>query len=120
MTDFENAIEEKSFEFAVRIVNLTKYIRRKEKEYVLTKQLLRCGTSIGANVSEAQRAQSKADFYSKMSIALKETNETYYWLRLLYRTEYLTKAEFESMRNDVDELLRILVAICKTASESRK
>ena len=120
MVEYENAIEEKSFEFAVRIVNLSKYIRRKDKEYVLTKQLLRCGTSIGANVSEAQRAQSRADFYSKMSIALKETNETCYWLRLLYRTEYISKMEFESMRKDTDELLRILVAICKTASESRK
>ena len=120
MMDYENAIEEKSFEFAVRIVNLTKYIRRKEKEFVLTKQLLRCGTSIGANVSEAQRAQSRADFYSKMSIALKEANETYYWLRLLYRTEYLTKSEFESMKRDADELIRILVAICKTVSKSRE
>ena len=119
MMDYENAIEEKSFEFAVRIVNLTKYIRRKEKEFVLTKQLLRCGTSIGANVSEAQRAQSRADFYSKMSIALKEANETHYWLRLLYRTEYLTKSEFESMKRDADELIRILVAICKTVSKSR-
>ena len=120
MMDNENAIEEKSFEFAVRIVNLSKYIRHKDKEYVLTKQLLRCGTSIGANVSEAQRAQSRADFYSKMSIALKETNETYYWLRLLHRTEYISKTEFVSMRKDTDEILRILVAICKTASESRK
>ena len=120
MMDYENAIEEKSFEFAVRVVNLTKYIRRKEKEFVLTKQLLRCGTSIGANVSEAQRAQSRADFYSKMSIALKEANETHYWLRLLYRTEYLTKSEFESMKRDADELIRILVAICKTVSKSRE
>lgn len=120
MMESGNAIEEKSFKFAVRIVNLTKYIRRGEKEHVLTKQLLRCGTSIGANVSEAQRAQSRADFYSKMSIALKEANETNYWLRLLYRTEYLTEAEFESMRKDSEELLRILVAICRTASESRK
>lgn len=120
MVDYENAIEDKSFEFAVRIVNLTKYLRRKENEYVLTKQLLRCGTSIGANVSEAQRAQSKADFYSKMSIALKETNEAHYWLRLLHRTEYINKAEYESMRYDAEELIRILVAICKTASESRK
>ena len=120
MVENENPIVEKSFEFAVRIVNLSKYIRRKDKEYVLTKQLLRCGTSIGANVSEAQRAQSRADFYSKMSIALKEANETYYWLRLLYRTGYINEAEFESMRSDTDELTRILVSICKTASESRK
>ena len=116
MVENGNAIEGKSFEFAVRIVNLTKYIRRKDKEYVLTKQLLRCGTSIGANVSEVQRAQSRADFYSK----LKETNETYYWLRLMHRTKYISRAEFESMRKDTDELPRILVAICKAASEPRK
>ena len=120
MTESGNVIEIKSFEFAVRIVNLAKYIRRREKEYVLTKQLLRCGTSIGANVSEAQRAQSRADFYAKMSIALKEANETNYWLRLLHRTGYLTEAEFESMRKDTEELLRILMSICKTASVSRK
>ena len=119
MMESGNAIEEKSFEFAVRIVNLTKYIRHSKNEYVLTRQLLRCGTSIGANVSEAQRAQSKADFHAKMSIALKEANETNYWLRLLYRTENLTEAEFESMRKESEEILRILVAICRTASESR-
>ena len=86
----------------------------------MTKQLLRSGTSIGANVAEAQHAQSKADFYAKMSIALKEANETYYWLRLLRRTGYLSHREFESMRKDADELLRILVAICKTVSKTRK
>ena len=85
----------------------------------MTKQLLRCGTSLGVNVAEAQKAQSRADFYSKMSIALKETNETYYWLRLLYRTEFLSQAEFESMKTDADEILRILTAICKTTSEKK-
>ena len=88
----ENIIVDKSFDFAVRIVNLNKYLNNEQKEYVLSKQLLRSGTSIGANVSEAERAQSKADFISKMSIALKEANETNYWLKLLYKTDYLSKS----------------------------
>lgn len=116
MTKSENTIADKSFEFAVRIVNLAKHLRREEKEFVLSKQLLRSGTSIGANVAEGQRAQSRADFNSKMSIALKEANETCYWLRLLYRTDYLTKEGFESIRKDAEELVYILTAICKTAS----
>lgn len=111
-----NVSEEKSFEFAVRIVNLCKYLTTEKREYVLSKQLLRSGTSIGANISEAQRAQSKADFTAKMSIALKEANETHYWLRLLYRTEYLTQSQFDSLEQDVLELLRMLIAICKTSS----
>ena len=110
-----NVSVDKSFEFAVRIVNLYKYLIREHKEYVLSKQLLRCGTSIGANISEAQRGQSKADFLAKMSIALKESNETQYWLRLLYRTEYLTKDQYDSIRKDIDELNSILTAICKTS-----
>ena len=115
-----SAVADKSFEFAVRIVNLCKYLRYKKKEYVLTKQLLRSGTGIGANVHEGRRAQSRADFLAKMSIALKEANETYYWLKLLYRTEYLTKMEFKSMEADVDEILRILTAICKTTAAEKK
>ena len=111
-----NPAEEKSFEFAVRIVNLYKYLTGEKKEYALSKQLLRSGTSIGANISEAQRGQSKADFTAKMSIALKEANETHYWLRLLYRTEYLTQAQFESLEQDILELLRLLMSICKTSS----
>ena len=86
----------------------------------MTKQLLRSGTSIGANVHEGRRAQSRADFLSKMRIALKEANETYYWLKLLYRTEYLTKMEFKSLEADVDEMLRILTAICKTPAAEKK
>ena len=84
----QNAAVDKSFEFAVRIVNLYKYFVREHKEYTLSKQLLRCGTSIGANIAETQRGQSKADFAAKMSIALKEAKETQYWLKLLYRTEF--------------------------------
>ena len=116
----DNTIADKSFEFAVRIVNLAKYLRIEEKEFVLSKQLLRSGTSIGANVAEGQRAQSRADFNSKMSIALKEANETCYWLRLLYRTDYLSKEGFDSIKKDVDELIYILTAICKTASVKNK
>ena len=115
----ENISVEKSFDFAVRIVNLYKYLLREHKEYTLSKQLLRCGTSIGANVSEAQRGQSKADFAAKMNIALKEANETQYWLKLLYRTEYLTKNQYESLDSDIQELLGILTAICKSANATK-
>ena len=79
-------VQEKSFRFAIRIVNLCKYLRTEQNEYILSKQLLRCGTSIGANIAEAQQAQSRPDFISKMNIALKETSETDYWLRLLHAT----------------------------------
>lgn len=115
----ENVSVDKSFEFAVRIANLYKYLTREHKEYIMSKQLLRAGTSIGANIAEAQRGQSKADFTAKMSIALKEANETHYWLRLLYRTEYLNQAQFESLVGDIQELIGILMAICKTAGQSK-
>ena len=115
----KNAIAEKSFEFSVRIVNAYRFLVKVHKEYVLSKQLLRCGTSIGANVAEAQRGQSKADFVSKMSIALKEANETHYWLKLLYRTEYLSKTQFDSLDRDVQELIGLLTAICKTANKNK-
>ena len=82
----------------------------------MSKQLLRCGTSIGANAAEAQRGQSKADFAAKMSIALKEANETEYWLKLLYRTEYLSKEQYESVYADIQELISILVAICRATN----
>ena len=112
-------IENKSFEFAIRIVNLYKYLTTEKKEYVLAKQLLKSGTSIGANVSEGEQAQSKADFHSKMCIALKEANETYYWLRLLYKTDFLTEKEFKSMEKDIDEIIAILVSICKKTQKSK-
>ena len=111
-----NVIVEKSFDFAVRIVNLRKYLTREHKEFVLSKQLLRSGTSIGANVSEAQRGQSKADFTAKMSIALKEASETEYWIKLLYRTEYLSKEQYDSLNGDVQELIGLLMAICRTSN----
>ena len=115
----ENAAVEKSFEFAVRIVNLYKYLTHEHKEYVISKQLLRSGTSIGANISEAQRGQSMADFAAKMNIALKEANETEYWLKLLYRTEYLNKEQYESIGRDIQELLGILTAICRTSNAKK-
>ena len=111
-----NVSVEKSFEFSVRIVKLYQYLTKNQKEFVLAKQLLRCGTSIGANVSEAQYGQTKADFLAKMHIALKEANETEYWLRLLHRTEYLSDQQFQSIYKDVDELIRILAAICKNSN----
>ena len=111
----KSIIESKSFDFAIRIVKLCRYLNENKKEYVLSKQLLRCGTSIGANVSEAQRAQTLADFHSKMTIALKEANETLYWLKLLYQTEYISIRQYNSIYPDIDELLRILTAICKSS-----
>ena len=113
-----NVIEEKSFEFAIRIVNLCKYLKSEKKETVLSKQLLRSGTSIGANVFEAEKAQTKPDFYTKMTIALKEANETSYWLRLLHKTNYLADSEFESIYKDIDEICSILVSITKTTKEN--
>ncbi|MBQ9914119.1 MAG: four helix bundle protein [Clostridia bacterium] len=115
----ESIIEEKSFDFAIRIVNLYKVLRTEKKEFVLSKQLLRSGTSIGANVSEGERGQTKPDFSTKMSIALKEAGETYYWLRLLYKTNYLTEKEFKSMEKDIKEILALLTSICKTAKNNQ-
>ncbi len=115
----DNISIEKSFEFSVRIVNLCKYLTQKKKEYILSKQLLRSGTSIGANITEAQRGQSKADFAAKMNIALKEAYETEYWIRLLFRTEYLNVKEYESIHNEILELISILMSICKTANNSK-
>ena len=113
----EQTVERKSFLFAVRIVKLCKYLRNTKKEYTLSKQLLRSGTSVGANVAEAEQAQSKADFISKMNIALKEAVETNYWLRLLQATEYLSDTEFSSICSDCNELERMLTAIVKTAKQ---
>ena len=110
-----NIIEEKSFAFAIRIVNLYKHLNEVKKEFVLSKQLLRSGTSIGANVAEAEQAQSTPDFVSKMSIALKEASETKYWIRLLASTNYLTEAESASILNDCVEIEKILVSIIKSS-----
>ena len=110
-------IEDKSFQFAVRIVKLCKHLRNTKKEYTLSKQLLRSGTGIGANVAESQQAQSKADFISKLSISLKETAETKYWIRLLKAADYLSETEYQSIISDCIEIEKILVSILKTSKE---
>lgn len=111
----ENVIREKSLDFAVRIVHLARYIADRRQDGVLSRQLLKSGTSIGANVREAIGAQSRRDFVARMHIALKEAYETEYWLELLYRTEYLTDAEYRSIFDDCRELTNILACIVKTA-----
>ena len=113
----EQTVEHKSFHFAVRVVKLCKYLRSTKNEYTLSKQLLRSGTSIGANIAEAEQAQSRADFVSKMSIALKEAAETNYWLRLLQATDELSEPEFTSIYSDCRELEKMLTAIVKTAKK---
>jgi len=107
-------VENKSFLFSVRIVKLARYLQEEKRKYILSKQLIRSGTSIGANIVESQQAQSRADFISKLSIALKEACETNYWLRLLQATDYLSEAEFTSIIADCRELKKILTSIIKT------
>ena len=110
----ENIIVDKSKAFALRIVKLYKYLCEEKKEFVLSKQVLRSGTSVGANIKEAIRGQSKADFYAKMNIALKEASETEYWLELLYESDYVEESHFDSIYNDCQELIKLLVSITKT------
>lgn len=105
----------KSFAFALRIVKLSRYLQEEKKEYVLSKQVLRSGTAIGALVREAEHAESKADFTHKMNIALKEANETLYWLELLHQSEYIADQSFESIGADSEELLKLLVSIVKSS-----
>ena len=110
-----NIIKDKSFAFALRVINLAKYLNEKKKEFVLSKQVLRSGTAIGGLVREAEHAESKADFAHKMNIALKEANETLYWLELLHQAEYIDDQNFASIRIDSEELVKLLVAIVKTS-----
>jgi four helix bundle protein len=110
----ENIIKEKSYAFALRMIKAYKYLTRKQREFILAKQVLRSGTAIGALVREAEHAQSTADFISKMNIALKEANETEYWLMLLKDSDYINEKSFSSIHNDCDELIRMLVSIVKT------
>lgn len=120
MTMTENIVQTKSYAFAVRIVRLYQHLVGEKKEYTLSKQVLRSGTSIGANVEEAIGAQSRADFISKLSVAYKEARETTYWLRLLKDTDYLTLEQFESIFPDAEELCRIIGAIQKTTKSNSK
>ncbi|MBR2484402.1 MAG: four helix bundle protein [Oscillospiraceae bacterium] len=113
----DSIIRSKSFRFALRIIKLCNYLRDVKSEYTMSKQLLRSGTSIGANVAEAKHAQSRPDFASKMNIALKEAAETDYWLRLLREANYLTEIQFASIIRDCDELERMLAATVKTVKK---
>ncbi len=113
-----NPVRDKSFKLAVRIVKLYKFLVEEKKEYTLSKQLLRSGTSIGAMVREAEHAETKKDFVHKMSIAQKENNETLYWLELLRETDYLTEQQFESLYKDAKEVISITTSIIKTTKKN--
>jgi len=115
----ENVLLDKSFRFAVRIVKLYKYLCDTQEEFVLSKQLLRCGTSIGANISESQDAQSKNDFISKLSISLKEARETKYWIELLKETDYLSDNEANNIKQDLVEIIKLLVSIIKSTKNKK-
>ena len=110
----DNLIQIKSYDFAVRIVKLYKHLSEEKREFVLSKQLLRSGTSIGANVEEAIGGQSRKDFFAKLTIAYKEARESKYWIRLLKDTDYLSDKESESLLNDIEEILKIIGSIQKT------
>ena len=114
----QNPVKEKSFAFALRIVKLAKYLQDTKREFVLSKQVLRSGTAIGALIREAEHAQSKPDFINKMSIALKEANETGYWVELLHQSDYLAQDQYESIHPDAQELIKLLVAIVKTSKSA--
>ena len=109
----ENLVAELSLEFAVRIVNFNKYLKQNQKEFVISSQILRSGTSIGANIAESQMAQSTPDFISKLHIALKEASETKYWLDLLLRTRYVTDEQYRSLNKDLRVIIGLLVNIVK-------
>jgi four helix bundle protein len=113
----DNVVKNKSYAFALRMIKAYKYLTQEQREFVLSKQVLRSGTSIGALVREAEHAQSDADFINKMNIALKEANETEYWLMLLNDSEYIDGKTFSSIHADCDELIRLLVSIVKTSKE---
>jgi four helix bundle protein len=110
----DNIIADKSKAFAIRIVRMYKYLCNDKKEYILSKQVLRSGTSIGANVKETNCAVSKPDFYTKIGIALKEASETEYWIELLHETEYLTDVQFNSIYADCQEVLKLLMSISRS------
>lgn len=110
----ENIVADKSYAFAIRVVKLYKLLSQEKREFILSRQMLRSGTSIGALIKEAEHAQSKSDFLNKMNITLKEANETEYWLMLMKDTEYLNEKEFQSIREDCSELIKLLISIVKS------
>ena len=115
----KNIVKDKSFAFALRVIKLYKFLQN-EKDFVMSKQLLRSATSIGAMVREAEHAESKPDFIHKISIALKEANETEYWLELLYQSDFIDEKQFASINADCSELLKLLTSITKTAKANKK
>lgn len=116
----ESTVLNKSMNFAVRIVNLYKYLQTEKKEFIMSKQLLRSGTSVGANLREAKYAQSTDDFIHKNSIALKEISESEYWIELLYKTEYLSQKEYMDISRDCSEIAKLLTSIVKTTKRNNK
>lgn len=120
MNNGKNVLKNKSYDFAIRIVKLSQYLQAEKKEFILSKQILRSGTAIGALVREAEYGQSKIDFIHKLTIALKETNETEYWLNILHDTGYIEQKLCISLTDDCQELLKLLIASIKTAKQSKK
>jgi len=114
----KNILKDKSFLFALRIVKLYKFITEEKKEYIISKQLLRSGTAIGALVREAEHSESKADFIHKLSISLKEANETEYWIDLLYYSEFIEEISYKSIIADCQELLKLLISVIKTSKQN--
>ena len=114
-----NPVVDKSLAFAVRIVNLYSFLRDTKKEYVMSKQLMRCGTSIGANIAEAQEAQSTDDFIAKLYISLKECSETRYWLKLLLYAKYLDSVQYQSINDDATEIYALLMSIIKSTKKNK-
>ena len=115
MNDFAKIMDEKCMNFAIRVVNLCRFLNEEKREFRMSDQLFRSGTSIGANFSEAQCGVSKNDFIAKIYISQKECNESLYWLRLLYKTGFLNQKQFDSIYNDCEELKKLLITITKTA-----
>lgn len=113
-----NILKTKTFNFSIRVVNCYKFLIQGKKEFVLSKQLLRSGTSVGAMVREAEHSESKQDFIHKMAIAQKEINETIYWLELLFSTDFITKQSFQSLNNDAIEIIKLITSSIKTAKSS--
>ncbi|MEM1257843.1 MAG: four helix bundle protein [Bacteroidota bacterium] len=118
MSKSRNVIQVKSFNFALRIITLVKFLEKEQKEYTISKQVMRSGTAVGAMIREAEHAESKKDFIHKMSISLKEANETRYWLDLLFESELISDFEINQVRDDCIELIRILASIVKSSKSN--
>ncbi|NDV47085.1 four helix bundle protein [Paludibacter sp. 221] len=116
----ENTIEKKSFDFALRVINLHKHLYNEKREFCISKQILRSGTSIGANIAEGKYAESALDFIHKLAIAQKETSETLYWIELLYAADYISEKEYESLLFDCTEIIKLLTTIIKTKKSALK